>query len=131
MFFSTADVVDVVSIGWPVALSTLSYPALQIVDLAVVGHAIGAAQLSGCTLGLLVANFALEPSCFVLTNAVTTLCAGSAAPTSPEHASAHLRGAVALSVLLTVPLAFLLLGMPAALRSVAMGRPDMGLLDSG
>ena len=48
------------SIAWPVSLSTLYYPALHIVDLAIVGHSLGALSLTAATLTLLVVNLTLE-----------------------------------------------------------------------
>ena len=100
------------SIAWPVSLSTLYYPALHIVDLAIVGHSLGALSLTAATLTLLVVNLTLEPACFVLTNAITTLCAAN---DNVAHVQSYLRGAAVLSFLVALPIAGLLLATPAML----------------
>ena len=105
----------VLALGWPVALSTLSYPAIQLVDLCVVGHVLGALPLAACTVLLLLANLTLEPSCFVITNAVTTLCASSTV--TDAQTVSYLRGAIAFSVLLALPIVGLLLASPMLLRA--------------
>lgn len=107
------------TLSWPVALASLSAPALQLVELAIVGHLLGVTSLASCTISLVVANVVLEPSAFVLTNAVTTLCAGLSQSRDAMHITAYLRGAFTLSVLLSVPIVVLLLMTPRLLRLCA------------
>ena len=109
--------VAVLTLSWPVALASLSSPAMQVVDVCVVAKVLGAASVAGCTLGLLAANILLEPSCFVLTNAVTTLCAGCSPLLHMEKIGAHLRGAAAFSAVLALPMVALLLSTPFLLST--------------
>ena len=101
--------------GWPIALSSLSSIAMQLVDVVVVGRMLGVPSLVAVCLCQAVVNLALEPSCFIINNAITMLCAGAVAQSNAQLW--YLWGALLFSLLIALPIVASLLSMPLMLLS--------------
>ena len=105
----------------PVALVNLCQYMMHIIDLAVIGQTLGSQSLAAACLCLVVANLTQEPACFIVANAMTTLCtdafhARASAYISSAYAPVdYLKGAFLFCLLLSLPVGALMFFTPAML----------------
>ena len=123
---ATAELRNILRISVPVALVNLSTHLMHITDLAVLGHALGTEALAAACLCLVVVNLTQEPGCFILANAMTTLCTdayharGAAHDSSAHLPYAYLAAALLFSLLLALPIGLLLVATPPLLSLLAV-----------
>ncbi len=122
-----AEMCKLLRFGIPVTLVNLSAYLMQIVDLAVVGHLLGAPSLTAVCLVLVFINLTQEPACFITANAMTTLCADLFYKQRFSHVGTHVRAAVLFALLLTVPFAAFFWSTP---RILALFTLDADVLDA-
>ena len=113
--YTLEDLRAITSAGWPVALANLSTYAFSILDLVVIGHVLGPDSLAAACLCLVVVNLALESSCFIMHNAMTSLCAYAFAAQNSALLFWHVRAGTLFSVVLSLPIAALVLATPSLL----------------
>eukprot|EP00966_Prymnesium_polylepis_P105600 2445809-Prymnesium_polylepis.1 len=115
------ELANILRYSGPVALVNLCQYASQIIDLAVVGHTLGVQPLAAVCLCLVIANLTQEPACFIIANAMTTLCtdafharATAYMPTACSPVD-YLKGAFLFCLVLSLPIGGLLALTPGLL----------------
>ena len=108
----------------PIALANLVTVAFTFVDFGVLGRHLGSDKLAGTVLAHTAVNLVLEPSVFILHNAVTSLSAYGAAAKDGAQLYWHFRAASVFSLLLAVPIGVLALASPSLLREPALAVPE-------
>lgn len=120
---SRSELGNILRYSGPVALVNLCQYSMHLIDLSLIGHNLPSPSLAAACLCLVIANLLQEPACFIIANAMTTLCTDAFKPPPSSHSNPsathaavdYLKAAFIVCLLFSIPIGLLIACSPLLL----------------